>query len=256
MYCEIQGRENTCDGLTDRELLNHLYPGSGYSSEANGLMDNVRKLTVEQVRRYVVGPHAHTHTSAVPPTHTLAAAIHSPRACVAARRRERRYHREYYRPDNLCIIVTGQVAPAAILTALSSVEERILSKPKQPPRPRPWSQPVPPLLPASLPESVEVLFPSGDEVRRLSSLRLRGYPRSGVAHPYTCVGCAHTSCLPVCWPCACWLAWAVVERLRGCYRSACDVAVPHRFVGTSAGTPTALVGVWASRPSLCVWLRT
>ena len=44
-----------------------------------------------------------------------------------------RYHREFYRPDNLCIIVTGQVSPVSIFAALESVEARIVEKGPLPP---------------------------------------------------------------------------------------------------------------------------
>ena len=38
------------------------------------------------------------------------------------------YHRSYYRPDNLCLIVAGQVEPGQLFQALAPIEEKILSK--------------------------------------------------------------------------------------------------------------------------------
>ena len=33
------------------------------------------------------------------------------------------YHKEFYRPENLCIIITGQVSAEAVFTALKPFEE-------------------------------------------------------------------------------------------------------------------------------------
>lgn len=89
VYCEMQGRENTCDALTMRRLTTLLFPNCGYSAETGGILSNVRKLNVEQVRQY---------------------------------------HRDYYRPDNLLCVVVGQVDPEAIFAALAPIESRIASK--------------------------------------------------------------------------------------------------------------------------------
>ena len=40
----------------------------------------------------------------------------------------RSYHNSYYRPDNLYLIVTGQVEPEQLFTALAPFEEKIKSK--------------------------------------------------------------------------------------------------------------------------------
>ncbi len=45
----------------------------------------------------------------------------------------RSYHRSYYRPDNLCLIVTGQVEAEQLFKALAPFEEKILSKVVRPP---------------------------------------------------------------------------------------------------------------------------
>lgn len=38
------------------------------------------------------------------------------------------YHHSFYRPDNLCLIVTGQVEPERLFEALAPFEERVLGK--------------------------------------------------------------------------------------------------------------------------------
>lgn len=40
----------------------------------------------------------------------------------------RHYHREFYRPENLHIIITGQVEAEDVFAALESVQQKILSK--------------------------------------------------------------------------------------------------------------------------------
>lgn len=40
----------------------------------------------------------------------------------------RNYHKEYYRPENLTIIITGQVKHLEVFKALQEIEEKILSK--------------------------------------------------------------------------------------------------------------------------------
>lgn len=71
-------------------LLHEIYPGDcGYRYETGGIMANLRDLHVDKVRQY---------------------------------------HRDFYRPDNLCMIITGKVNPADVFKALQPVEDRILSK--------------------------------------------------------------------------------------------------------------------------------
>ncbi len=40
----------------------------------------------------------------------------------------RDYHRDFYRPDNLCLVITGQVDPEAVFKVLAPFEEKILKK--------------------------------------------------------------------------------------------------------------------------------
>lgn len=82
-----------------------LFPGdSGYKSETGGRLSNLRTLTVDTIRAY---------------------------------------HRHYYRPDNMLVVVCGAVTPEQVFAALESTEARILSKPAAGPIPggRPWTAP-------------------------------------------------------------------------------------------------------------------
>lgn len=40
----------------------------------------------------------------------------------------RKYHKEFYRPENLTVIITGQVKHADVFKALQPLEEKIISK--------------------------------------------------------------------------------------------------------------------------------
>lgn len=40
----------------------------------------------------------------------------------------RKYHHEFYRPENLNIIITGQVEPEEVFSALEGIEQKILRK--------------------------------------------------------------------------------------------------------------------------------
>ncbi|CAG8536114.1 8053_t:CDS:10 [Ambispora leptoticha] len=83
-------------------------PGIGYRNETGGLMECLRKLDINKIRQY---------------------------------------HRDYYRPDNLSLVIVGKVMQENLLRALQSLDERIASKGPLPPIKRPWveSPAVPPL---------------------------------------------------------------------------------------------------------------
>jgi Zn-dependent M16 (insulinase) family peptidase len=50
----------------------------------------------------------------------------------------RNYHKSYYRPDNLCLIITGKVDKDELLKVLEPVEQSIISKGALPEMQRPW----------------------------------------------------------------------------------------------------------------------
>ncbi|KAG0050248.1 hypothetical protein BGZ83_004990 [Gryganskiella cystojenkinii] len=124
VYSEMQGRENSSGSIMDLKRQRLMYPeSSGYRYETGGLMLNLRSLKAEKIRQY---------------------------------------HRDYYRPDNLCLIVSGIVDHDKLLAALGPVEERIISKGPLPPMKRPWvDSPQAPLM--SKTTKTTVTFPSEDE---------------------------------------------------------------------------------------------
>ncbi|GJJ78971.1 presequence protease [Entomortierella parvispora] len=124
VYCEMQGRENSAGSIMDLCRQRIMYPeSSGYRYETGGLMLNLRSLEAEKIRQY---------------------------------------HRDYYRPDNLCLIISGVVDHGKLLAALGPVEERIISKGPLPPMKRPWvDSPQAPLM--SETTKTIVTFPSEDE---------------------------------------------------------------------------------------------
>jgi Predicted Zn-dependent peptidases, insulinase-like len=116
VYCEMQGRENTGESRVNLELVREMYPGHcGYKSETGGIMSNLRDSTTNE--------------------------------------KIRAYHKAFYRPENLCLIITGQVEAEDIFRALKPLEEKIMAKGDRGDFTRSWQSPVPPLT-ASLDKSV------------------------------------------------------------------------------------------------------
>lgn len=148
VYCEMQGRENVDSSRAHLELLRAAYPGCGYSSETGGIMHNLRTSTNND--------------------------------------KVRAYHKEFYRAENLTIIITGQVNHEAAFKALDSVERRILeTRSRLPPFSRPWQTPVPPL---AGPKDLKILYPSDEEDSGLVYAGWRG-PKSATEQTIL-VGCS------------------------------------------------------------------
>ncbi|CAG8712924.1 4938_t:CDS:10, partial [Cetraspora pellucida] len=135
VYSEMQGRQNTCESRVLLQFQRLMYPeGCGYRSETGGLMECLRELGVEKIRQY---------------------------------------HKDYYRPDNLCLIITGKISHSELFKVLDPLDDRIASKGGLPPRKRvltesntlttrPFVDSTPiPLLEKSIQEIVE--FPDEDE---------------------------------------------------------------------------------------------
>lgn len=167
VYCEMQGRENSEGSLVDRAAMDLLYPqptdespSSGYSAETGGKMANLRTLTVDKVRRY---------------------------------------HEEYYTPDNTILILTGNVQSEDFFKALDEVEALIIKRQpsmKVDDRPgsrvgRPWvKSTIPPMAEqvgvfppfnlnddsGSKAQPLSITFPSEDESRGTISIAWRGPP--------------------------------------------------------------------------------
>ncbi|XP_077994627.1 uncharacterized protein C05D11.1-like [Glandiceps talaboti] len=134
VYCEMQARENSGESRCHLEMLRAMYPGHcGYKSETGGIMLNLRTTTTNE--------------------------------------KVIQYHKDFYRPDNLCLIITGQVKAEDIFTALQPFEEKIISKGGLPPYTRPWQNSVP-----SLDGAVDKVVPYAcdDEINGMVYMAWRG----------------------------------------------------------------------------------
>lgn len=144
VYCEMQGRENAAESRLHLTVARNIYPGKcGYSSETGGLMKNLRESTNNT--------------------------------------KVRNYHKEFYRPENLKIIITGQVKPGDVFNSLAKLEEKIVSKGDRGPFCRPWQNPVPPLTNES--KELVIKYPTDEESNGLFSMAWRG--ASSVKDLYT-----------------------------------------------------------------------
>ena len=135
VYCEMQGCENTGEEKVHRAMLQVLYPGHcGYKSSTGGLLKNLRESTTNE--------------------------------------KVRNYHKAFYRPENLVLVITGHVKASEVFNALEPVEDCILSKKSgQSHFMRPWQNPVPPLL-ASIDQLVP--YPCEEEEKGMVWLAWRG----------------------------------------------------------------------------------
>ncbi|KJE89565.1 hypothetical protein, variant [Capsaspora owczarzaki ATCC 30864] len=134
VYCEMQAIENTSDSRTYRALVEHLYPGrSGYKSETGGRLGNLRDSCSHE------------------------------KVC--------QYHRDYYRPDNLCIIIAGKIDPAKLFEAIAPFDAKVVSK-KHVKQARPWSTPSEALTTPH--QVVRIQFPTEDESTGIAMAGWRG----------------------------------------------------------------------------------
>ncbi|XP_059140205.1 uncharacterized protein C05D11.1-like [Physella acuta] len=136
VYCEMQARENSGESRTNRALLRGLYPPEcGYRYETGGIMKNLRESTSHD--------------------------------------KVKRYHQEFYRPDNLCLIICGMVSAQDVFKALEPMEKKIISKGPRKAFNRPWEDPIPPLTESS---KETVLYPSEDDEYGMVHIGFRGPP--------------------------------------------------------------------------------
>ncbi|XP_056630340.1 uncharacterized protein C05D11.1-like [Diorhabda sublineata] len=134
VYCEMQGRENSAESRMYLTVARNIYPGKcGYSSETGGIMKNLRESTNNV--------------------------------------KVKNFHKEFYRPENLKIVITGQVKPNEVFKALEKLETKIISKGPRGPFQRPWQSPVPPL---TEPKDIVVKYPSDEEKNGLFCFAWRG----------------------------------------------------------------------------------
>lgn len=94
VFSEMQGIESQAWFITYLNLMKTLYADkSGYSSETGGLMSELRKLTNDQIRSF---------------------------------------HKSMYRPDNLCVVITGSVEENELLEIMSKFDDRLAPLPSVP----------------------------------------------------------------------------------------------------------------------------
>jgi len=142
VYCEMQGRENTGYSRSSTALDRLLFPQGvcGYASETGGRLQELRESC--------------SHAKVVA------------------------YHRKYYRPSGVRLIVAGDVAPEALLAALEPVQASIRAKgagfwPAG--AERPWATPAPPL---AAPARSDIAFPSDDEATGIVRVAWLTFPFS------------------------------------------------------------------------------
>ncbi|KAG9076542.1 hypothetical protein FS749_011635, partial [Ceratobasidium sp. UAMH 11750] len=104
VYSEMQGRQNTAGDLMHHKMQTLFNPeGSAYRSETGGLMEALRVLKVDQIRDY---------------------------------------HKSYYVPHNLCLIISGKLKTQELLHVLQTkVEPSILAHGPAGPKPPGWKRP-------------------------------------------------------------------------------------------------------------------
>ncbi|CAL1530529.1 unnamed protein product [Lymnaea stagnalis] len=146
VYCEMQARENSGESRTHLALVRAIYPGDcGYRYETGGIMKNLRESTSHE--------------------------------------KVKKYHKEFYRPENLCLIICGMVNHEDVFKALAPMEKKILSKGPRPPFTRPWQGDIPPLT-QSVKETV--LYPSEDDEYGMVHIGFRG-PPSKALYEHLCL---------------------------------------------------------------------
>lgn len=124
VYCEMQSRENTPYCKLSRATSGLLWEGTNYVWETGGIMADIRALDNATIQKY---------------------------------------HRDYYRPNNLCIIVTGKVSALDLAKSMQPMVEKVTAKgglEKMLSTPPPWQSPVPPLKGSTV---ITVPFPADEE---------------------------------------------------------------------------------------------
>jgi Zn-dependent M16 (insulinase) family peptidase len=92
VYSEMQSLENEDENIVERAMYRALYPDAncGYRYETGGVLHNLRTSC--------------SHQKVID------------------------YHNKMYRPDNVAIVVAGQIDDAEIIQVLAKFEEKMLSK--------------------------------------------------------------------------------------------------------------------------------
>jgi Zn-dependent M16 (insulinase) family peptidase len=122
VYSEMQGIENQSWFIQNLESQRTLYKKSGYKSETGGLTKNLRTLDADTIRKY---------------------------------------HADNYRPDNLCVIVTGSIEEDELLKIMVEFDSELQSLPETASK-RPFVD-TPRDLPLTETVTKNVTFPDKDE---------------------------------------------------------------------------------------------
>lgn len=86
VYCEMQGRESSAGSVIYLENMRKLFPDCSYSSETGGILKDLRELNVETIRNY---------------------------------------HKDYYRPDNINIIISGNVDHEELFKSIDEFDKKL-----------------------------------------------------------------------------------------------------------------------------------
>ncbi|EGW29905.1 uncharacterized protein SPAPADRAFT_57410 [Spathaspora passalidarum NRRL Y-27907] len=124
VFSEMQGIESQSWFVSFQKMQETLYaPNSGYSSETGGLMKELRHLTNNQIKEF---------------------------------------HKSMYRPDNLCVIITGSVEENELLEVMTEFDNELPELPTTPNK-RPFVDSHPHDEPLQEVLIKEVEFPEIDE---------------------------------------------------------------------------------------------
>ncbi|XP_025831305.1 uncharacterized protein C05D11.1 [Agrilus planipennis] len=134
VYCEMQGIENSGERRVHLAMRKAIYPENcGYSAETGGKMKNLREsITNAKIKAF---------------------------------------HKNFYRPENLKIIIAGKIQHDDLFKALAPVEQKILSKGDRGPFLRPWQSSIPPLTES---QKLFVKYPSDEEDNGIVAMAWRG----------------------------------------------------------------------------------
>ena len=133
VYCEMQARENNASSREEHALQEAAYKNdSGYKWETGGLMENLRtSCSNEKVKAY---------------------------------------HKKFYRPENLNIIICGKTEIKAVVNAIAPIEKKLENR-VYGPYEKPWTKPME-LFTES--KTVVVEFPSSEEDTGRVSMTWKG----------------------------------------------------------------------------------
>lgn len=106
------------------EMSRAIFPGRcGYKSIVGGKNINLSNILLFQ-NRTLSGVHCYFYKRNIT---FFIGALKNLRESTT-NEKVRQYHQEFYRPENLTIVITGQVKHADVFKALQIIEKKIISK--------------------------------------------------------------------------------------------------------------------------------